>query len=277
MKKTTSLLLLFFCYPMLAQNVGVDTAYPDTNAALDIYSEKKGLIMTRLPLTATDNPSPLANHVMGMTTYNTATSVAQTPVSVYEGLYYNDGIKWNQMGPNTLMIGDIKHSLETADHKGWFLLDGRNISSLPTVAQFNAGAVGIGTNLPDVSDKFIKTNNGTELQGSIAGNNSIVVTQANLPNINYSSVTSINGNHNHSYSDAYNGAKTLGLATNVLPLVPLISETVGTNDALPGNLHTSENDGNHSHTVSVPSGGSDLPINATPQHIVANVFVYLGE
>lgn len=277
MKKIVSLLFLFFCYPMLAQNVGVDTAYPDTNAALEIYSEKKGLIMTRLPLVTTDNPSPLANHVMGMTTYNTVTSAVQTTVSVYEGLYYNDGIKWNQMGPNTLMLGDIKHSLETADHKGWFLLDGRNINSLPTVAQYNAGAVGIGANLPDASDTFIKTNNGTESQGSVAGNNTITLTQANLPNINYSSTTSTNGNHSHSYTDSYNGAKTLGLATNVLPLVPLISETVGTNDALPGNLHTSENNGNHTHTVNVPSGGSNVSINATPQHIVANVFVYLGE
>lgn len=277
MKKIASLLFLFFCYPMLAQNVGVDTAYPDANAALEIYSAKKGLIMTRLPLITTDNPSPLTNHVMGMTTYNTVTSAIQNTVSVYEGLYYNDGIKWNQMGPNTLMLGDIKHSLETADHEGWFLLDGRTTNSLPTVAQYNAAAVGIGTNLPDASDTFIKTNNGTESEGSVSGNNTITLTQANLPNINYSSTTSTNGNHSHSYTDTYNGAKTLGLATNVLPLIPLISETVGTNDALPGNLHTSENDGNHSHTVNVPSGGSDVPINATPQHIVANVFVYLGE
>jgi len=277
MNKIASLLILFFYYPMAAQNVGVNTAYPDTNAALDIYSDKQGLILTRLPLISIDNPSPLSNHVTGMTTYNTVTSTTPTPVSVYEGLYYNDGTKWNLMGPNTLMLGDIKHSLETADHKGWYLLDGRNVSSLPNIAQYNATAVGVGTNLPNVSDKFIKTNNGSESQGAIAGNNMITLTQANLPNITYTSTTDTNGNHNHSYTDSYNGPKTLGLATNVLPLVPLISETVGSNDTLPGNLHTSEDNGNHSHTVTVPSGGSGTPINGTPQHIVTNVFIYLGE
>ncbi|MEW5676238.1 hypothetical protein ABGT15_07985 [Flavobacterium enshiense] len=277
MKKTAIYLFILFSVSSIAQNVGIDITNPDADAALDIYSLKKGVLLTRLELISTDNPSPLTNHVEGMTTYNTTNTVAITPTSVSEGIYYNDGTKWNLMGPNTLMIGDIKHSLEGSDHKGWFLLNGRNVSTLNPIAQYNANAVGIGVNLPNMNDKFIKTTNGLETVTSTAGANSIVLTQANLPNISYTATTTSNGNHSHQYTDAYNGVKTLGLATNVLPLVPLISETVGTNDTVPANLHASANSGSHSHTVSVPSGGSDTPINGTPKHIVTNVFIYLGE
>ncbi|MGX7668166.1 hypothetical protein [Flavobacterium pedocola] len=277
MKNTITILLTLLSIPVFSQNVGIDITNPNTNAALDIYSPSNGVLLTRLPLVTTDSPSPLSTHVEGMTTYNTVNSATVTSTSVSEGIYYNDGTKWNLMGPNTLMVGDIKHSLEASDHKGWYLLNGRAVTSLPSVAQYNAGAVGISSNLPNMSDKFIKTKSGAETITATAGNNSIVLTQANLPNINYTPTTANAGNHNHKYTDAYNGPKTLGLATNILPLVPLFNETVGTNDATPANLYNTASAGSHSHTVTVPSGGSNTPINATPKHIVTNVFVYLGE
>lgn len=277
MNKIISLLILFVCFSVAAQNVGINTSNPEPAAALDVYSAGKGLLLTRLPLITTDNPSPLSAHVEGMVTYNTTTSPAGTPTSVEGGLYYNDGAKWNLMGPNTVMIGDIKHSLESADHKGWFLLDGRAVSTLSVVARYNAGAVGIGTNLPNAADRFVKSNSGSESVGSTAGNNTIVLTQANLPNVTYTATTSTTGNHNHTYSDSYNGAETLGLATNVLPLVPLITETVGEKDLVPANAYLSADSGSHLHSVSVSSGGSGVPINAKPKHIVTNVFIYLGE
>ena len=262
---------------LYAQNVGINTITPDTDAALEIYSLEKGFLPTRLQLITTDNASPLASHVEGMVTYNTNESNNYTVTSVHEGFYYNDGTKWNAMGPNTLALGDLKHSLETSDHNGWYLLNGRNKSSLPNVAQNNASAIGIGSVLPNCADAFLKTSDGLEVVKTMGGTNTITLTQANLPNVTYTTTTSTNGNHSHSYTDAYNAAKTLGLATNVLPLVPLISETVGTNDTLPGNLYATGNNGNHTHTVTVPSGGLGIPINATPKHMVTNVFIYLGE
>lgn len=277
MKKIFTLIVLFFQYLITAQGVGIDTAYPHNDAILDINSTGKGVLLTRLELITADNPSPLANHVMGIITYNTANSPGQTPISVSEGMYYNDGTKWNLMGPNTVMLGDLKHSLETSDHKGWFKLDGRSKTSLPALAQYNATAIGIGSDLPDMADKFLKTNKGSETQGSTAGSNTITLTQPNLPNVTYNTTTTTDGNHNHTYSDSYNGPKTLGLATNVLPLVPLFNETVGINDAVPANLYATANAGSHSHTVTVPSGGIGTPINATPKHIVTNVFIFLGE
>src|SRR5258708_5907550 len=124
MKKTLTILIAFFYHFIIAQNVGVNTLTPNPDAILEIYSPNKGVILTRLPLTATNNASPLSNHVEGMITYNTTNSPTASTTSVFEGLYYNDGTKWNLMGPNTT-LGDLKHSLEIADHNGWYLLDGR--------------------------------------------------------------------------------------------------------------------------------------------------------
>lgn len=276
MKKTITLFAIVFYHSVIAQNVGIDTTNPDANAILEIYSTNKGVLLTRLPLTATNNAAPLSSHIEGMITYNTTNSAPQTATSVSEGLYYNDGTKWNLMGPNTT-IGDIKHSLGVADEKGWFLLDGRSITTLPVVAQYNAIAIGFGTNLPDESGKFIKGNNGAESNGSCSGNNIVTLSQANLPNITYTATTSLAGNHSHTYTDSYNATEVLGLITNVLGLVPLFNEAVGANDTIPANLFATTSSGNHTHTITVPSGGSGIPIDATPKHLVTNVFVYLGE
>ena len=266
-----------FSLNLYAQNIGINTETPNEDAALDIYDTAKGFLPVRLALVTTNSSAPMSYHVQGMIAYNTITSVVHTPTSVYEGLYYNDGLQWNQMGPNTLALGDIKNSLETADHSGWFLLDGRNKSSLPVIAQNNATAIGVGLQLPNCADRFIKTTNGSEGMQQMAGSNTITLSQSNLPNITYNSTTTTDGNHSHSYIDSHNTAKTLGLATNVLPLVPLISEDVGTNDSWPSSLYSTTSNGNHSHTVTVPSGGGGQSIDATPKHLVTNVFIYLGE
>ena len=266
-----------FTIGVKAQSVGINTTTPNPDAILDIYSTDKGMLMPRFLLVTTDNPAPMTGHVPGMIAFNTVTSVVHTPVSVYEGLYYNDGAQWNQMGPNTVSVGDIKHSLETSDHKGWFLMNGRSKVTLPVIAQNNASAIGIGVTLPDSSDRIIKTTNGSEAMQAIGGSNTITLTQTNLPAVTYNSTTTSSGSHSHSFVDSHNNAKTLGLATNVLALVPLISETVGTNDTWPNTLYTTVTNGNHSHTVTIPSGGGGQSINATPKHLVTNVFIYLGE
>lgn len=272
-----NLIWMFFPLVATAQSVGINTATPNPDAVLDIYGPTKGFLPARVALVATNTPLPLSAHVQGMAVYNTANSAVATPVSVYEGLYYSDGVQWNIMGPNTLGLGDIKNSLETADHKGWYLLNGRNKSTLPVIAQYNATAVGIGLVLPNSDDKFIKTTNGSEVMQATGGTNTLTLSQSNLPNVSYSTPTTTDGNHSHGYMDSHNKIKTLGLATNVLALVPLISELVGTNDTLPGTLFATTNSGSHSHSVTVPSGGLGQAINATPSHLVTHVFIYLGE
>jgi hypothetical protein len=74
-------------------------AEPDINAVLDLQSASKGLLLPRVALTATNNPSPTSAHTAGLTVYNTATSPVEVAFEYYvsPGLYYNDGTKWIRM------------------------------------------------------------------------------------------------------------------------------------------------------------------------------------
>lgn len=75
------------------QKIGDNPTLINPNAALEIESTAKGLLMPRLALTATNNFAPLAAHVAGMTVYNTATA-GVAPNNVTPGYYYNDGTQW---------------------------------------------------------------------------------------------------------------------------------------------------------------------------------------
>lgn len=104
MRKVCLIALGLFATTGFAQvKVGGDKDNPDVNvnAILEIEATDKGVLLPRVALISTDVATPLAEHVAGMTVYNTAT----TPVSnttparnrVTPGFYYNDGTKWNQM------------------------------------------------------------------------------------------------------------------------------------------------------------------------------------
>lgn len=278
MKK--SILFYVFCLVSVcgkAQTVGVGTTTPNPEAILDISSAKQGLLPTRINLVQANWCLPLSSHISGMITYNTFESQSYTTVSVHDGLYYNDGASWNLAGPNAIVFGDIKYSLLTSDHNGWYLLDGRVITSLPINAQNNAAAIGVVGNLYNVDDSFVKTKTAIEPIGTINGSNQFTISQANLPNVTFTGTTNTTGDHNHQYSDEYSPTQSLGLATNVLALLPIINVTVGRPESTPANLFSSASSGNHTHNVTVNSGGSNTPITSVPKHVVTNVFIYLGE
>ncbi|UPZ17873.1 beta strand repeat-containing protein [Flavobacterium humidisoli] len=65
----------------------------------DDVGNKKGLVIPRVPLTATNSALPMTSHIAGMTVYNTATS-GTFPYNVVPGFYYNDGLKWVLANPS---------------------------------------------------------------------------------------------------------------------------------------------------------------------------------
>jgi len=69
--------------------VAGSSSLPNSNAILELESTNKGLLLPRLALSMTTDPSPLSAHVAGMTVYNTVTAGDVTP-----GFYYNDGTRW---------------------------------------------------------------------------------------------------------------------------------------------------------------------------------------
>lgn len=96
----------------LAQmNVG-STSAPNANAALQITSTNKGLLLPTLALTASNSASPLSAFVAGMTVYNTAVA-GTSPNNVTPGLYYCDGTQWLKLSTSNGSV--VLNSSSTID------------------------------------------------------------------------------------------------------------------------------------------------------------------
>ena len=102
--------------------------------------------------------------------------------------------------------GDIKHSILPTDHNGWYLLDGRLISTLSASAELTATNLGLSSNLPDMTGRFLKNTDGVDIVGTIGGSNSVTLTQANIPDYSLPvAITDANGTHLHTASSATTG------------------------------------------------------------------------
>ncbi|MFC4817018.1 hypothetical protein [Flavobacterium sp. GCM10023249] len=266
------LLLLFFYYTAMTAQVGIGTTTPHSDAMLEVVSTNKGILLPRVSLVSTAVATPLSSHTQGIIVFNTAQS--GTGVSmVYPGLYFNDGSSWIRFTPNTITIGEIKHSFATVDHNGWFLLDGRPISSLSAIHQSRATALGYGSNLPNGVDLFLKGKTGSETVGTTGGNDSFTIAQSHLPNVNFIGTTNALGAHSHSV-DCYAGDENIGLlSTNALTV--FVTEAVA-KDGMTTVTRTSAASGDHTHNVSFNSGGSGVPVDNVPKYIATNIFIYLG-
>lgn len=266
-----TLLLLFF-YCQLTAQVGIGTNVPNSDAMLDVVNPSKGILLPRVSLESTISASPMTNHVEGMLVYNIAESASGIS-RVYPGLYYNDGNTWIRFNPNTIKIGELKHSFATNDHNGWFLMNGRNTGTLSATAQANAIALGFSSNLPNMEDIFLKAKSNSEVLGSVGGNQTFSINQNNLPNVNFQGSTNAAGNHNHNV-DSYLGNENIGLlSTTALTL--FITESVAKENATTTS-RTTQADGNHTHTVSFNSGGTNVPVENVPKYMATNIFIYLG-
>lgn len=178
------------------------------------------------------------------------------------GYFYFDGTVWLKFGvkQDAQIAGNIKESFKATDHKGWYLLDGRTIASLPAKAQAAAVSLGFAANLPDARDRVLKSKTGTETLGATGGSNSVSLTLANLPNLNLAgtftgtaassgahthalSTTSASTSHLHSFSttsssDAH--AHTFSIASS-------------NNTHTHGFSATSTTNGAHTHTYVMPT------------------------
>lgn len=258
-------LLLLVSTSGLAQ-VGIGTVAVNNDAILELKSDddNKGLLLSQAALVTLASPAPFASHVQGMTVYNTAVS-ATDPDNVFPGVYYNDGTSWKRMaiGADSPTLGDLKQSVLTADHDGWYLMDGRTVTLLPTAAQTNAAMLGF-TNLPDADDRILKGRSSTEDFADLGGVTSFTLAQANLPNITYTGNTSSAGAHTHGFTNR--GANYWNYNAGAVGGLRLVNgATVTTGSA-----------GAHTHTVTVPLGGSNTAVTFRPKYIVSQTFIYLG-
>lgn len=80
---------------------------PHKDALLDLKesvdgTSRKGFLLPRVSLKATNDPAPISGHISGMIVYNMTPSDTSDPsyqseYHVSKGLYYNDGTKWEKL------------------------------------------------------------------------------------------------------------------------------------------------------------------------------------
>ncbi|KQT24125.1 hypothetical protein ASG22_08905 [Chryseobacterium sp. Leaf405] len=167
---------------------------------------------------------------------------------------------WEIIDNPTVNFGDVKMSFSKVDHHGWVLLDGRLLSTLTSTQQAQAATLGFTTNLPDATNRVMRAGQCTNCLGSVAGSDTVTLTRANLPDVNFTGSTGFDGAHNHSVPVSQVGA---GLGS--------LYVVGGT-----GQISTVNGGGNHSHSVTVSSGGSGTAFNTSNPYMFFNAFVYLG-
>ena len=238
--------------------IAVGTISPASGAKFDISSTDGGFLMPRMTLAQRD---AIASPTTGLMVYQTD----NTP-----DFYVYDGAAWERVGKTELEYGDVKSGLQTADHSGWVLLNGRAISALTTSQQTRATALGLSVNLPNANNSFLVQNGST--LGGVSGSSSKTITQANLPNVNFTGTTNSAGSHSHNTKvwTGTSGSTYSGIAgVNASGFSVTTIGGGGANEGVQAS-------GAHSHTVTVGSGGSGTALNVTPQSLSVNMFIYLG-
>jgi microcystin-dependent protein len=189
-------------YMAMAQTEGVSikstVSPPDESAMLDIENSSKGLLIPRVSLISTDNPSPVVNPAVSMIVYNTATTYTfQT--DVVPGFYYWDGLQWikliveekDRSGGNIVNVGGIImwSGMENALPYGWQLCNNSLITN-PLSPLLNQVT-------PDLSGKFIVGYNAADPSyddiGKTGGEAKNTLITDNLPSHNHAAEKKIDG------------------------------------------------------------------------------------
>ncbi|RYY25990.1 MAG: hypothetical protein EOO04_11085 [Chitinophagaceae bacterium] len=251
------LVIIVFASSANAQ-MGIGTSVPHSSAQLDITSTSKGLLIPRMTLAQRD---AIASPATGLMIFQT---------DVNPGFFYFNEGSWRKLTAKVNGFGDIKHSYQSANHNGWYLLTGQLKSTLPAGAQAVATALGIGSNLPDTRDRILKHRASIgESAGSFSGSNTIALIQSNLPNVILT--TSSSGLHTHSYTDAHWSSENWGNSG--------LLGSGGNQDTDNGRVYTNlttASAGAHTHTMSLNGGVTQTLVDNRQAGFNLNMFIYLG-
>ncbi|MDZ4148303.1 MAG: hypothetical protein U1C58_08475 [Flavobacteriaceae bacterium] len=168
----------------------------------------------------------------------------------------------------TATFGDVKSGIQTADHNGWVLLDGRLLTSLTPAQQTRATSLGLTGNLPDARDKYLSY---SPTEGSTFGSNSVALSKANLPTDAFTGVTDYVFDNSPTINPGQFGLMRLTIAGE--------NRTTGSTD-VPGasveaDLITTPID--HRHNFSFQLNNSQSAIDVRPATLNVRMFIYLGE
>lgn len=179
-KRSLFYIFLTFVQTVVSQ-VGIGTNTPDNTSMLEVQSNSKGFLLPRM---SSAQRTSIASPASGLQVYDNNTN----------SLWYFNGTHW----VNTITVasfGDVKSGIQTIDHSGWILLDGRAINTLTATQQAAAASLGLAGNIPNATNSYLVQNGG--VMGAVTGSNTVTLTQGNLPNVNFTGNTSTAGNHDH--------------------------------------------------------------------------------
>lgn len=286
MKKKILLLMGVFPIGIINAQIGINTETP--NASLDVVAINSpthiaGIQAPRLTLNeltlkgSSIYGADQIGCIIFISDISSGNNSAPRTKITSIGYYYFDGSLWEPMGqPSTvpniepLIVGDVKYSFGTADHDGWYLLNGRTISTLPSSVQSAATGLGFAANLPNTLDRSLKSKTGSEALGSTGGVNSLTITQANLPNITTSgTISGTSGSGGAAHTHIFSGTAASGGTAHTHTFTGTSDNGGGAHthtftgaSASGGGAHThtysgtSSNAGAHTHTFTGPPGAN---------------------
>jgi len=282
------------------------------DALLDLESNSQGLLFPRVMLADKSDPAPMTTHVQGMVVYNLKKGGVH-PDYISKGFYYNTGSGWERLldsGNNGNYFGDLKHGFQIEDHKGWYLLNGRDLDSLPDNAKLAALALGMVDSIPNATNRILTQRGAMYSEG---GADSVVLSKDNIPPYALNGVTAMSGIHNHlidsppvttnsagqhthdirTGAHSASGAESQGwpsgnnhaaFRTTERNQMTAGSSSNRLNLNAGAHVHTvnipnflSQTSGGHTHSISMSSGGGGVAVSHIPAYLSTNVFIYLGK
>ena len=289
-KKSLLPIILLTTFNMVYSQIGINTAEP--HATLDINAKNPtgtsantdGMLIPRIDRQRAQNMATVkVSTIVYINDYTTGSQTAKAQNIDTNGFYYYNGSVWEKINKPLLSypIGSIIQSFKSTDYDGWYLLDGRAISTLPVGAQAMAASLGLTTNLYDATDRTLKTKSVTENVGDIGGSNSFAILQNNLPNINLT--TNISGTALSSGLHAHGtdtGGSFLYSGTNVSNNGSGHGSTIS--PSLFGGVGIGKTgvSGDHAHTFTgtiTTNLGSDQSLDNRSAYLSVNTFIYLGQ
>lgn len=167
------------------------------------------------------------------------------------------------------LVGRIKQGLQTADHGGWVLANGRALTTLTASQQAIALAqYGLVGNLPAASGReLVDAGAGALFATSVFGLAATLV-QANLPAVTLDgALDQLDNNHNHTINAS--------ASSNYIHPGGGGALNYNGNGATRFNLSIGQG-GAHSHTWAIPLGGAGTPLPVENPYTSVNLFIFLG-
>lgn len=186
-------------------------------------------------------------------------------------------------------VGDYKPSARTADHPGWLLCDGRQVSRSTYADLYNIVGTTYGSgdgsttfNIPDLQGRFLlgKATSGT---GDALGETGGAIDHTHAMG-SHAHTISEDGGHDHGGSTGVEGDHDHGGHTGVEDATQLVADGID-HDVVQTHQHVINNDGDHAHSISsdgdhshggVTGSASGTTGAANPPFIVGNYFIFTG-